>query len=101
MQHETGGRSLVCCTDGLLSVDDTQFQTSFSEVYSADSLQVPWHAILGNHDYGECWTEESCAEVTARCQGQPDCYLSPLHQVCDSLEVAGDEGNSQSVYLIL
>ena len=44
-------------------------------------VQVPWHAILGNHDYGECWTHESCAEVTARCQGRPDCYLSPLHQV--------------------
>ncbi len=44
-------------------------------------VQVPWHAILGNHDYGECWTDESCAEVTARCQGRPDCYLSPLHQV--------------------
>lgn len=67
--------------NGLLSIDDPQFHSSFSEVYSADSLQVPWHAILGNHDYGECWTHESCAEVTARCQGRPDCYLSPLHQL--------------------
>ena len=29
-----------CCTDGLMSVDDPQFQSSFTDVYSADSLQV-------------------------------------------------------------
>lgn len=67
--------------NGLLSVNDPQFRASFSDVYSAESLQVPWHTILGNHDYGECWTEESCAAVAAQCEGQADCYLSPLHQL--------------------
>ena len=29
------------------------FQGSFSNIYTAASLKVPWHAILGNHDYGD------------------------------------------------
>eukprot|EP00891_Asterochloris_glomerata_P006092 jgi/Astpho2/6092/gw1.00084.65.1_t len=41
---------------GLLSVDDTQFTTSFTDVYNSKTLhrptcavQVPWFAVLGNH----------------------------------------------------
>ncbi len=37
--------------DGVSGVDDPQWKTSFEEVYTAPSLQVPWHVILGNHDY--------------------------------------------------
>lgn len=30
------------------------FEQSFSEMYTAPSLKdVPWHAVLGNHDYGD------------------------------------------------
>eukprot|EP00475_Leptophrys_vorax_P035530 TRINITY_DN585_c0_g2_i1.p1 TRINITY_DN585_c0_g2~~TRINITY_DN585_c0_g2_i1.p1 ORF type:complete len:326 (-),score=92.32 TRINITY_DN585_c0_g2_i1:201-1148(-) len=39
--------------DGVSSVDDSQWQTTFSDVYNQyDSLKpLPWYAILGNHDY--------------------------------------------------
>lgn len=37
---------------GVDSAADTKWQTSFEEIYSAQSLQVPWYAVLGNHDYG-------------------------------------------------
>jgi acid phosphatase len=37
--------------DGITSVDDPQWKTSFEDVYTAPSLQVPWHVALGNHDY--------------------------------------------------
>ena len=37
--------------DGVASVDDPQWKASFEDVYAAPSLQVPWHAALGNHDY--------------------------------------------------
>lgn len=41
--------------NGVSSVDDPQWQTSFEKVYHAPSLQVPWHVALGNHDYhGNC-----------------------------------------------
>ena len=37
--------------DGVASVDDPQWLTSFENVYAAPALQVPWHVIIGNHDY--------------------------------------------------
>ena len=37
--------------DGVASVDDPQWRSSFEAVYAAPSLQVPWQVTLGNHDY--------------------------------------------------
>lgn len=37
--------------DGVGGVADPKWKTSFEDVYSAPSLQVPWRVILGNHDY--------------------------------------------------
>lgn len=53
---DTGARFVLAVGDnfyehGVASVDDPQWQSSFERVYTAPSLQVPWHAILGNHDY--------------------------------------------------
>ncbi|MDR3509795.1 MAG: tartrate-resistant acid phosphatase type 5 family protein [Caulobacteraceae bacterium] len=36
---------------GVRSVSDPQWRTSFEDVYTAASLQKPWHVALGNHDY--------------------------------------------------
>jgi tartrate-resistant acid phosphatase type 5 len=37
--------------DGVASVDDPKWKTSFEDVYTAPSLQIPWYVALGNHDY--------------------------------------------------
>jgi tartrate-resistant acid phosphatase type 5 len=37
--------------DGVKSVDDPVWKTSFEDVYTAPSLQTPWWVALGNHDY--------------------------------------------------
>ncbi|KAL0383294.1 UNVERIFIED_CONTAM: Purple acid phosphatase 3 [Sesamum calycinum] len=37
--------------DGLTGVRDPAFAQSFTNIYTARSLQKPWYAILGNHDY--------------------------------------------------
>jgi tartrate-resistant acid phosphatase type 5 len=37
--------------DGVASANDPQWQTSFENVYRDPALQIPWHVILGNHDY--------------------------------------------------
>ena len=36
---------------GVASVDDRHWEESFNAVYTAPSLQTPWYAVLGNHDY--------------------------------------------------
>ncbi len=37
--------------DGVSSVDDPQWQTSFENIYREPELQIPWYAVLGNHDH--------------------------------------------------
>ncbi|CAA0353960.1 unnamed protein product [Arabidopsis thaliana] len=37
--------------DGIISPYDSQFQDSFTNIYTATSLQKPWYNVLGNHDY--------------------------------------------------
>ncbi|TVU47792.1 hypothetical protein EJB05_07401, partial [Eragrostis curvula] len=37
--------------NGLKGVTDRQFEDSFSNIYTAPSLQKPWYLVLGNHDY--------------------------------------------------
>lgn len=37
--------------NGVQSADDPQWQSSFENIYTARSLQTPWFATLGNHDY--------------------------------------------------
>ncbi|KAI3817091.1 hypothetical protein L1987_10878 [Smallanthus sonchifolius] len=37
--------------DGLIDEDDSLFDESFTQVYTATSLQKQWYSVLGNHDY--------------------------------------------------
>ncbi|XP_047331744.1 purple acid phosphatase 4-like [Impatiens glandulifera] len=37
--------------NGLKDINDPNFQESFTNVYTAKSLQKPWFNVLGNHDY--------------------------------------------------
>jgi len=37
--------------EGVQSATDPQWKSSFEDIYTAPSLQVPWYVILGNHDY--------------------------------------------------
>jgi tartrate-resistant acid phosphatase type 5 len=37
--------------NGVTSIDDPAWKTSFEDVYTEPSLQVPWYVALGNHDY--------------------------------------------------
>ena len=47
---------VVCLGDnfyenGVESVSDPQFKESFEEIYTSPQLQIPFYAVLGNHDY--------------------------------------------------
>eukprot|EP00262_Sarcandra_glabra_P022317 TRINITY_DN9858_c0_g1_i2.p1 TRINITY_DN9858_c0_g1~~TRINITY_DN9858_c0_g1_i2.p1 ORF type:complete len:341 (-),score=37.37 TRINITY_DN9858_c0_g1_i2:38-1033(-) len=37
--------------NGLTGVIDPAFDESFADIYTFNSLQTPWYAVLGNHDY--------------------------------------------------
>jgi len=37
--------------DGVANDTDPQWQHTYREVYTAKSLDIPWYAILGNHDH--------------------------------------------------
>ena len=37
--------------NGVQSVDDPQWKTSFENIYTAPVLQRPWQVVIGNHDY--------------------------------------------------
>ncbi|XP_010553448.1 PREDICTED: purple acid phosphatase 7-like [Tarenaya hassleriana] len=37
--------------NGLTGVDDTNFEESFTNIYTHPSLQKQWYSVLGNHDY--------------------------------------------------
>lgn len=53
--------------DGVRSVDDPQWKTSFEDIYTAPSLQAPWFVALGNHDYrGEPQAQLDYARVSPR-----------------------------------
>ncbi|KAJ9525086.1 hypothetical protein QJQ45_017357, partial [Haematococcus lacustris] len=43
---------------GLRGLEDPFFTQTFTDVYTDDSLMVPWYAVLGNHDYGELDREQ-------------------------------------------
>ncbi len=53
---EAGSRFVLSVGDnfypaGVQSADDDHWKESFEDVYAAPSLQTPWFASLGNHDY--------------------------------------------------
>ena len=75
--------------DGIKGVDDPQWKSSFEDVYSAPSLQVPWHVALGNHDYrgdSQAQIDDSAhsrrwrlpARYYSRCETGPDGALLEL-----------------------
>ena len=68
---------------GLTSVNDTQFDTSFRDIYyHPELIDVLWHVALGNHDHGETDEPEkrpsSCSRSAWESGG---CFYSPLHQL--------------------
>jgi tartrate-resistant acid phosphatase type 5 len=54
--HGLGSRCVISVgdnfyEDGVGSTSDPQWRSSFEDIYSAPSLQIPWYVALGNHDY--------------------------------------------------
>jgi acid phosphatase len=69
---------------GVTSVDDPHWQNSFENVYGDPALQIPWHAILGNHDYcGNCDAQLEYSRSHPR-WNMPARYYLQTHRIDDS-----------------
>jgi acid phosphatase len=53
--------------NGVTSVSDPHWRASYEDVYHQAPLQIPWHVILGNHDYhGNCEAQLAYHSTQAR-----------------------------------
>jgi acid phosphatase len=78
--------------NGVKSVDDPQWQTSFEKVYAAPSLQIPWHVALGNHDYhGNCDAQIDYHKISPR-WNMPARYYSRTETI--------DAGNTAEFFFL-
>jgi acid phosphatase len=102
--------------NGVASVDDPQWQSSFEKVYAAPSLQVPWWVILGNHDYhGNCEAQIEYHKISSRWNMPARYYTrtehideqnvvdffyldtTPMAQASDDRKVSGNELKHQDL----
>jgi tartrate-resistant acid phosphatase type 5 len=84
--HALGARFVISVgdnfyEDGVASVQDVLWQESFEDVYTQPSLQVPWYAILGNHDYHRnCDAQVAYSQTSPRWR-MPARYFMQSHQL--------------------
>jgi acid phosphatase len=53
--------------NGVTSTDDSLWLESYENIYTFESLQIPWYAALGNHDYhGNVQAEIDYSAVSSR-----------------------------------
>lgn len=69
---------------GVKSVDDPRFNETYENVFTADSLQVPWYVVAGNHDWhGNVQAQIDYTQVSKRWQF-PDFYYMVRYQLPSS-----------------
>ncbi|KAK9826179.1 hypothetical protein WJX81_004719 [Elliptochloris bilobata] len=84
---------------GLMSPSDEAFQVSFANLYSAPGLQVPWYAVLGNHDYGDNCDHAESEPPGCSTAGRE--FYSPLHQLDTALVAADARWHLQRSYQLV
>ncbi len=73
--------------NGVRSVNDKQFQTKLEDIYNQPALQLPFYAVLGNHDYrGNAEAQVQYTGMSARWK-MPARYYTFTQPVDDSTDV--------------
>lgn len=71
---------------GVRSVDDPLWLTNYEWIYKHPELMIPWHPVLGNHEYrGNTQAVLDYATVSRRWE-MPDRYYSITESVSDDTE---------------
>ncbi|MFC2140021.1 metallophosphoesterase [Bacteroidota bacterium] len=72
---------------GVRSINDPLWQTNFEWIYKHPELMIPWHPVLGNHEYyGTTQAFIDYAHVSRRWE-MPARYYSMSFSVSDDIEV--------------
>ena len=71
--------------NGVSSVTDPQWKTSFEDVYTRPGLMTKWHVILGNHDYQRTGKPEAQIQYSKVDQrwSLPEPYYQRTEQLAD------------------
>ena len=90
--RDHGARFIISTGDnfyprGVVSVTDSNWKTLFEDVYSAPSLMVPWHIVLGNHDHrGSTAAQIEYSKTSARWR-LPAPYYKHSEHIADGIDV--------------
>ncbi|AEF03570.1 acid phosphatase [Alteromonas naphthalenivorans] len=69
--------------NGVASVEDPYWRTSFEDIYHQPHLFVDWHPVLGNHDYRGNWQAQIDYSKVSRRWDMPAQYYSKTVQLED------------------
>jgi predicted MPP superfamily phosphohydrolase len=85
-------RFVITCGDnyhqsGISSFRDPRWKTEFEDIYSDNSLMIPWYASLGNHDYnGNPQAQIEYSQISKRWH-LPSRYYSHTEKINDTTDV--------------
>ncbi|MEP4889308.1 MAG: tartrate-resistant acid phosphatase type 5 family protein [Aliiglaciecola sp.] len=74
-------------SNGIASVDDPYWQTSFEQIYDGPNLFEDWYPTLGNHDYRGNWQAQIDYSKHSRRWEFPAPYYAKTFQVGDNSEI--------------
>jgi hypothetical protein len=83
---------VITCGDnyhqsGISSPGDPRWKTEFEDIYSDNSLMIPWYASLGNHDYnGNPQAQIEYSQISKRWH-LPSRYYSHTEKINDTTDV--------------
>ncbi|TPV53895.1 acid phosphatase [Aestuariibacter sp. GS-14] len=73
--------------NGIASIDDPFWQTSFEQIYHGPHLFKDWYVVLGNHDYRGNWQAQIEYSAKSRRWNMPAQYYSMMKTLEDGATV--------------
>jgi len=75
--------------DGVKDVNDKRFNATYESVYTAESLQVPWYFVAGNHDHNGNVTAQIQYSAVSKRWNFPSYYYYKEFEIGASGKTAG------------